>query len=128
VPNPKINDGLTNHQRYRRRHLKQEGARRDAWKKKHPERWKAIQKKANLNCSLGKGASEHFEEQQRLQRGRCAICNEVLPKEAHSDHNHETDQWRGVLCGTCNRGLGYLKDSIKVLSSAIQYLKKWETQ
>lgn len=36
-------------------------------------------------------------------------------------------QVRGLLCWTCNTMLGYARDSILVLSSAINYLKQQET-
>jgi len=42
-----------------------------------------------------------------------------------SDHNHLTGRWRGVLCTSCNRGLGFFKDSIELFEAALAYLKKW---
>lgn len=62
-----------------------------------------------------------FEE----QMGACAICRR--PQEAMSrlmvvDHNHETGAVRGLLCGSCNTGLGLFSDSNRVLLSAIAYL------
>ena len=122
----KINDGLTSEKRYRRRHPERVSASKGKWKKKNPERWAEIQRKANLNCSLGRGAFDHFEVQRRKQRDKCAVCRRPLVVRGHSDHNHETGKWRGVLCGNCNRGLGYLKDNIKGLTAAIAYLKKWQ--
>ena len=59
------------------------------------------------------------------QNGRCAICGTDTPggKGAfHVDHCHSSGKVRGLLCGNCNRGIGYLKDSISNLSSAILYL------
>ena len=40
------------------------------------------------------------------------------------DHCHETNQIRGLLCSSCNIGLGQFQDSIKLLSKAIDYLIK----
>lgn len=39
------------------------------------------------------------------------------------DHNHTTGVVRGVLCTSCNAGLGYFKDNIDTLKKAIKYIK-----
>jgi hypothetical protein len=61
------------------------------------------------------------------QNGRCAICGTDTPggkRAFHVDHCHATGKVRGLLCGNCNRGIGYLKDSVSNLSSAILYLNE----
>ena len=40
------------------------------------------------------------------------------------DHCHDTETFRGWLCGNCNSGLGSLKDSIFRVNNALKYLKK----
>lgn len=40
----------------------------------------------------------------------------------HVDHDHVTDQIRGILCGACNRSLGLVKDSVEILQRMINYL------
>ena len=58
------------------------------------------------------------------QRGVCAICGEVRGKRRLSiDHNHETGQVRGLLCGPCNMALGALKDSPELCEIAAKYLR-----
>jgi hypothetical protein len=64
------------------------------------------------------------------QNGSCAICrgqNNTTRngkiKRFNVDHCHKTDTVRGLLCSFCNSLLGYAKDSIKTLESAITYLK-----
>ena len=54
----------------------------------------------------------------------CMICKIKLLtlREAFVDHDHKTGKIRGILCNTCNRALGLLKDDVKVLESAINYL------
>ena len=38
------------------------------------------------------------------QKGKCAICDTYPKKKRLAvDHDHETGQIRGLLCGTCNR-------------------------
>lgn len=38
------------------------------------------------------------------------------------DHNHETGDFRGILCLKCNSLLGMASESVDVLKSAIKYL------
>jgi hypothetical protein len=40
------------------------------------------------------------------------------------DHDHETDNFRGWLCHSCNRALGFLNDSKDSLNRAIDYLER----
>jgi hypothetical protein len=58
------------------------------------------------------------------QDGTCPICDEALkPEESAIDHNHQTGKVRGILCKTCNRGLGLLRDNPETLQRAVFYLK-----
>ena len=57
----------------------------------------------------------------------CAICGVHVDDCTRSlavDHNHETGFARGLLCGGCNRGLGYFKDNIDFLRDAAEYLEE----
>lgn len=56
------------------------------------------------------------------QGGTCAIC-EVKPAE-HVDHDHETGDVRGILCFTCNVGLGNFQDDPARLLLAHRYLTR----
>jgi len=51
---------------------------------------------------------------------RCTICGneETLVV----DHDHKTNQIRGMLCNHCNRGLGHFKDDPDLLEYARIYL------
>lgn len=40
------------------------------------------------------------------------------------DHCHQTRKLRGLLCGSCNRGIGLLGDSVERMEAALSYLKK----
>lgn len=61
------------------------------------------------------------------QGGVCAICKTDRPRGAynrfHVDHCHKTGRVRGLLCHSCNLGIGHLRDSIPLLEAAIDYLK-----
>lgn len=65
------------------------------------------------------------------QKGKCAICTKAESgrdikgnvKWLSVDHHHGNGEVRGLLCNSCNTGIGKLGDSIKVLKSAIKYLE-----
>jgi len=60
------------------------------------------------------------------QHGVCAICQQP-PKNDCSlamDHNHSTNEFRGLLCKECNRALGLFGDNIDTLTNAVNYLKE----
>ncbi len=61
------------------------------------------------------------------QKGACAICHkspDQNKKRLAVDHCHNTKKVRGLLCSTCNQGIGLFKDDVKLLQSAILYLTK----
>lgn len=51
----------------------------------------------------------------------CHICDSR--KALVIDHGHVTESIRGLLCGTCNSGLGMFRDSPDLLIKAVSYLK-----
>lgn len=77
------------------------------------------EEKRNAQYSLEKG---ELQELRLSQQNKCAICFRELP--LCVDHNHDTGAIRGLLCTTCNTGLGMFKDSITLLKSAQMYLTK----
>lgn len=66
---------------------------------------------------------EKFEEiYPRLLAGPCDICGANGPMKI--DHCHDKMVYRGVLCDTCNRGIGFFKDNPSVLRAAADYLER----
>jgi len=64
---------------------------------------------------------------------KCNICNlsqednkKLFKKDLNIDHCHKTGIIRGILCHSCNLGLGYFKDKIELLDKAKIYLSKWQ--
>lgn len=56
----------------------------------------------------------------------CAICRRV-PVDMYSlvvDHNHATNEVRGLLCVACNTGIGLLQDNPDVMRTALKYLEE----
>jgi hypothetical protein len=60
------------------------------------------------------------------QAGACLICqqDESLVGTLHVDHNHETGEVRGLLCGSCNKALGAFRDNPEVLERAARYIRQ----
>jgi hypothetical protein len=60
----------------------------------------------------------------KLQGGRCAICrNAPATKRFAVDHDHRTNEVRGILCKRCNHDLlGGAHDTVRMLWRAIAYL------
>jgi hypothetical protein len=69
---------------------------------------------------------EQYNEILQKQNNRCKICSVeqgTVRKRLVVDHCHKTNLIRGLLCDTCNRSLGLLKDNLEVLRTAVRYLE-----
>jgi len=69
---------------------------------------------------------EQYNQMLEEQKGACKICSvpsEQLSRALCVDHCHATGKIRGLLCDTCNRSLGLLKDNVSVLRAAVKYLE-----
>lgn len=64
------------------------------------------------------------------QGGGCGICGAVESRNKdgsgrlHVDHDHATNEVRGLLCDTCNRGIGQLGDDPERVRAAVRYLER----
>jgi len=79
----------------------------------------------SLVCKRGV-TLEQYMLKLKAQNFRCAICgrhDKDLKQRLGVDHNHSNNQIRGLLCVTCNQGLGHFKDSPVLLKMAIEYLE-----
>ncbi len=94
------------------------------WRAANPERHAAARRRSDLWLSYGLTPEAH-QAMHDSQGGACAICGSTGGARAlHVDHDHATGRVRGLLCNTCNRCLGLLKDDADVLRSAIAYLER----
>ena len=74
---------------------------------------------------------EQYEAMLAAQGGVCAICGQPETARNRSgqlralsvDHDHGTGRIRGLLCASCNRGIGYLGDDLATLAAAMKYLE-----
>ena len=81
---------------------------------------------------------DQYNDLLEKQGGKCAICG-ITREECNDkralpvDHDHECCPGvvtcgkcvRGILCHSCNRGVGLLKDSPKNLIKAAEYLRSY---
>ena len=69
---------------------------------------------------------DEYNEILASQNNECCICGTNDPGGPGStftvDHNHKTEEVRGLLCSNCNRGLGFFKDNPDHLFAATKYL------
>ena len=63
------------------------------------------------------------------QEGKCFICKCEIKKESKNksevaavDHDHSTGKVRMLLCGNCNRMLGFARESADILRLGASYL------
>ena len=81
--------------------------------------WTLVKRCARRNIS-----PEQLIAAYEKQEECCAICKkEIEIIDSAIDHNHETGEFRGVLCKQCNRGLGMFLDSPFILKNALEYLQ-----
>ena len=73
-----------------------------------PEDYEDLLCECDAKCMIcGCSAKEH-----KARTGRFLVV----------DHDHMTGKIRGLLCATCNRGIGLLQDNPSLLTKAATYL------
>lgn len=77
-----------------------------------------------------KRSGEDVEKVLRLLKAnKCNVCGGQEPiknRRLCIDHCHKSGRVRGILCSTCNRTLGLLKDNPKFLANLLNYLLEFE--
>ena len=96
-------------------------ATQKAWRAKNAEKDAKQRRRANWKF---KGIDPDIAEQLwNDHNGLCGICQEPIIGQINVDHCHTTGKVRDILCRDCNLGLGYFKDSPRLLMLADSYLK-----
>ncbi len=58
----------------------------------------------------------------------CEVCGATTSdssgRECATDHDHRTDEFRGILCGNCNQALGLVDDDPARLRALADYLER----
>ncbi|MGH9084278.1 MAG: endonuclease VII domain-containing protein [Acidimicrobiales bacterium] len=108
------------------------------WQLANPERVRAVRRARNSRPEVKRRqrddyymrtygiSADDFDRLLDEQNGGCAICRARPDREAsmHVDHDHESGAVRGLLCLSCNQGLGKFRDDPALLLRAIVYLRQ----
>jgi hypothetical protein len=98
------------------------------WRLTNPEASKQSDKKTKIKLKYG-ATTDTIHQLLEDQSNKCKICAEPIwfgaPDKRnvpHIDHCHKTGLIRGLLCLTCNTGIGMFGDSPDKLLLAVNYL------
>lgn len=69
---------------------------------------------------------DSFNDLLARQNNACAICGRAMGTDLHVDHDHRENRVRGLLCGSCNRGIGLLQENPSNLYRAGNYLANYK--
>ena len=92
---------------------------------KNKDKIKVDQREYHLKkCGL---SVEEYNKLFDEQKGRCKICGRhqnEFKNRLHIDHDHETGKIRSLLCGNCNRTLGYFGENPLIFIKMAKYVIK----
>lgn len=112
-------------ERYAQDELYRDKAKKQAreWQAANPEKRKEQRIKKAHGLDLSDYTDLLIE-----QDNQCAICGYTDRSDKNFfpllDHCHQTGKVRGLLCMSCNQGLGKFKDDPELLLAAIAYLQR----
>lgn len=92
------------------------------WRIKNADKHRDGRLKYSYNIGL-----DDYNAMLEAQGHCCAVCRTDTPGGRgtwHVDHCHTNGHVRGLLCTSCNVGLGHFNDNISTLSNAIAYLSR----
>jgi hypothetical protein len=112
--------------------------RAKAWQRANPERLREAQRRIRARPGYAERMRarhlirkygitlEDYDVMLVAQGGGCAICGGPEPEgqSLHVDHDHTTGAVRGLLCFTCNAGIGMFGHDVTVLDAAAAYLRR----
>jgi hypothetical protein len=73
---------------------------------------------------------EQYNKLFEFQQGGCAICRKPSERSLDVDHNHQTNEVRGLLCSRCNMVIGLIQEDEDLIIEIIEYLKRttWKSK
>ena len=105
--------------RFRLNNPEKDKQRKRNWFLKNKEKVCFQRKKSRILKKYGI-TIEQYDEWKNKQKEACLICENK--RDLVLDHDHTSGKNRGMLCDTCNRGLGYFKDNPDLLIKAAKYI------
>lgn len=120
--------------KWRREHLKEVAAYAKKYRAEHKDEINALRRK-NAAAHPEKNKIRHYNRYHgepiankvarlEAQGYKCANpeCRKPIDlNTGKQDHNHLTEERRGVLCDGCNKALGFLQDSAKMAKGLASY-------
>ena len=104
-----------------RENPKRRNATKLAWHHKNKTRVNLMRRVRAYGITI-----EGYNQMVITQQNCCACCHREFEGTPEIDHCHKTGIVRGLLCISCNTGLGLFQDSDIALLQAISYLKKFQ--
>lgn len=101
--------------KYQNAHRERVRAATEKWNKENKEFFRSYKMRTRYGIDI-----IFYLELFAEQLGRCAICRRNV--RLGVDHDHKTKRVRGLLCLSCNYGLGNFKDDPYLLRQAASYL------
>ena len=102
------------------------------WALNNLERHKQAVRNARFKQNFGISLDD-YNLMIEAQDGRCAICgnpeNTIDKRTGNTrnlsvDHDHSTGLVRGLICRTCNVGIGFFKDNPSLLRACADYIER----
>lgn len=101
------------------------------WRERHPEkqreashRWYHKRGRFKKLAAIYGISFEQYHTMLEAQDGKCAICGDSDPARALAvDHDHDTNQVRGLLCICCNSAIGMLREDPAIFAAALHYIE-----
>lgn len=90
-------------------------------KEADPEGWARRQRRYYIRNRY-RVDPDWFLAQEAAQGGRCAIC--ARRAKLALDHDHDSGRARGLICRSCNFGLGNFRDNPAALRAAASYVEQ----
>lgn len=98
------------------------------WEKENPEKHRASVLRRRIRM-LGLGDILNTIVKLVGEYRCCPLCKRK-PEQSrmHIDHDHRTGKFRGLICQSCNIGLGHFNDDPSVLVLAVRYLNRFKKE
>lgn len=113
---PRVPDEMVAYNRaWRAENREKANAYSRKWTQNNPR----LRRRAILRCKYG--LSEEQLDWIEAHDGVCDSCREAPA--AHTDHDHRTKEFRGLLCAGCNPAAGHLVDSPERARRLARYLE-----